>query len=159
MIDCLLELSCDQQWKGEGGFRNGYLNHLELMLNNKFPGCGLKAIPHIESKFKWFKDKYAIVAEMVNKTSGFQWDEETSTIQCERQAYDDFCKTHPKAGGLWKTPFPYLSKLDDIFGVERANGLAAELPEDSIHNLEKDVVHLDNDSDDEELYSTPTSSC
>uniref|UniRef100_A0A803KYZ9 Myb/SANT-like domain-containing protein n=1 Tax=Chenopodium quinoa TaxID=63459 RepID=A0A803KYZ9_CHEQI len=52
LIDCLLELSCDQQWKGGGGFRNGYLNQLELMLNTKFPGCGLKAIPHIESKFK-----------------------------------------------------------------------------------------------------------
>ncbi|KAL2897700.1 HMG-CoA reductase inhibitor bumarsin [Bienertia sinuspersici] len=138
LIDCLLELSCDQQWKGEGGFKNGYLNQLELMLNTKFPGCGIKAIPHIESKFKWFKDKYAIVSEMVNKISGFQWDEKTSTIQCERQAYDDFCKTHPKAGGLWKTPFPYLSKLDDIFGVDRANGLASELPEDSIHNLKKE---------------------
>ncbi|KAL2940293.1 HMG-CoA reductase inhibitor bumarsin [Bienertia sinuspersici] len=154
LIDCLLELSCDQQWKGEGGFKNGYLNQLELMLNTKFPGCGIKVIPHIESKFKWFKDKYAIVSEMVNKTSGFQWDEKTSTIQCERQAYDDFCKTHPKAGGLWKTPFPYLSKLDDIFGVDRANGLASELPEDSIHNLEKEVVPLDNDSDNEDLSFT-----
>uniref|UniRef100_A0A803NAK1 Myb/SANT-like domain-containing protein n=1 Tax=Chenopodium quinoa TaxID=63459 RepID=A0A803NAK1_CHEQI len=64
------------------------------MLNNKFPGCSLKAIPHIKSKFKWFKDKYAIVSETVNKTSGFQWDDETKMIQCERQAYDDFRK-HP----------------------------------------------------------------
>ncbi|KAL2900933.1 Telomeric DNA-binding factor trf1 [Bienertia sinuspersici] len=26
-------------------------------LNKKFPGCGLKSNPHIESKMKWFKDK------------------------------------------------------------------------------------------------------
>ncbi|KAL2945482.1 Patatin-like phospholipase domain-containing protein 5 [Bienertia sinuspersici] len=97
LIDCSLELSCDQQWKG-GGFKNGYLNKLELMLNTKFPGCDIKAIPHIESKFKWFKDKYPIVSEMVNKTSGFQLDEKTSTIQCERQAYDDFCKDKTDLG-------------------------------------------------------------
>uniref|UniRef100_A0A803LSU4 Uncharacterized protein n=1 Tax=Chenopodium quinoa TaxID=63459 RepID=A0A803LSU4_CHEQI len=47
-----------------------------------------------------------------------------------------------------------INQLDDIFGVDRANGLATELPEDSIHNLEKDVVHLGNDSDNEELYDT-----
>ena len=87
-------MSADRQWKGEGGFKNGYLSHLEVMLNTKFPGCGLKAIPHIESKFKWFKDKYAVVSEMVNKTSGFQWDDQTKMIQCEKQAYDDFCKVN-----------------------------------------------------------------
>lgn len=94
LIDCLLELSGDQQWKGEGGFKNGYLNQLELMLNTKFPGSRLKVVPHIESKSKWFKDKYAVVFEMLNKTSGFQWDDQTKTIKCERQAYDDFCKVN-----------------------------------------------------------------
>uniref|UniRef100_A0A803NA85 DDE Tnp4 domain-containing protein n=1 Tax=Chenopodium quinoa TaxID=63459 RepID=A0A803NA85_CHEQI len=49
--------------------------------------------------------------------------------------WGDQVPTHPKAGGLWKTPFPYLSKLDDIFGVDSANGLASELPEDSIYIL------------------------
>ncbi|XP_057247442.1 uncharacterized protein LOC130589851 [Beta vulgaris subsp. vulgaris] len=120
------------------------------MLNTKFPGCGLKAVPHIESKSKWFKDKYAVVFEMLNKTSGFQWDDQTKMIKCERQAYDDFCKTHPKAGGLWKTPFPYLDKLDDIYGIDRANGLASELPEDSITNLEKETVNLNDDNSDDD---------
>lgn len=94
LIDSLLELCADQQWKGEGGFKNGYLNQLELMLNTKYPGCGLKVVPHIESKFKWFKDKYAIVSEMLNKTSGFQWDDQTKMIKCERQSYEDFCKVN-----------------------------------------------------------------
>ena len=94
LINCLLDMSTDQQWKGEGGFKNGYLNHLELMLSNKFPGCGLKAFRHIESKVKWFKDKYAVICEMVNRTSGFQWDDRTKMIVCERQAYDDFCKVN-----------------------------------------------------------------
>ncbi|KAK9714721.1 hypothetical protein RND81_06G114600 [Saponaria officinalis] len=150
LIDCLLELSGDQQWKGEGGFKNGYLNQLELMLNNKFPGCGLKDVPHIESKYKWFKYKYPVVSKMVSGTSGFQWDDQTKMIKCERQAYEDFCKTHPKAGGLWRTPFPYLEKLDEVFGLNRATGITSELPNDSINNLEQETVNLDNDSDDDD---------
>lgn len=154
LIDCLLDLSADRQWKGDGGFKNGYLNRLEEKLNTKFPGCDLKAMPHIESKLKWFKDKYAVVSEMVNKTSGFQWNDQTKMIQCEKQAYDDFCKNHPKAGGLWRTPFPYLDKLDIIFGIDRANGIASELPEDSINNLE-DIVNLSNDNSDDDSLPQP----
>ncbi|KAL2942839.1 Apolipophorin-3 [Bienertia sinuspersici] len=64
------------------------------MLNNKLLDCGLKANPHIESKFKCFKDKYTVVSKMVNKTLGFQWDDNNKMIKCERQAYDDFCKLY-----------------------------------------------------------------
>ncbi|KAK1391808.1 hypothetical protein POM88_010864 [Heracleum sosnowskyi] len=147
-------MSVDRQWKGEGGFKNGYLNHLEVQMNNKFPNCGLKALPHIDSKVKWFKDKYVVVSEMVNKTSGFQWDDKTKMIQCEKQAFDDFVKNHPKAGGLWRTPFPYLEKLDNVFGVDRANGIASELPEDSINNLEE-IVNLANDNSDDDGLPQP----
>ncbi|KAL1823642.1 hypothetical protein ACET3Z_010420 [Daucus carota] len=111
LIDCLMDLSADRQWKGEGVFKNGYLSHLE-------------------------------------------WDDQTKMIQCEKQAYDDFCKNHPKAGGLWRTPFPYLDKLDIIFGLDRANGTASELPEDSINNLE-DIVNLANDESDDESPPQP----
>ncbi|XP_074331601.1 uncharacterized protein LOC141668567 [Apium graveolens] len=154
LIDCLVEMSVDHQSKGEGGFKNGYLNHLEALLNNKFPNCGLKAFPHIYSKVKWFKDKYAVVSEIVNKISGFQLDDKTKMIQCEKQAFDDFLKNHPKAGGLWRTPFPYLDKLDHVFGIDRANGMASELPEDSIKNLEE-IVNLDNDKSDDDSVPQP----
>ncbi|KAL2894317.1 Acetyl-CoA decarbonylase/synthase complex subunit beta [Bienertia sinuspersici] len=62
-------------------------------------------------------------------------------------------KNHPKAGGLWKTRFPYLDKLEKIFGVDRANGVTSKLLEDSIHNLEKETINLNNDNDDEEFVS------
>ncbi|KAK1392770.1 hypothetical protein POM88_011826 [Heracleum sosnowskyi] len=76
-------------------------------------------------------------------------------VVCERQAYDDFCKNHPKAGGLWMTHFPYIEKLDLIFGVDRANDTSYELPEDSIQNLEE-TVNLDNDySDDDAPLQSP----
>ncbi|KAL8114152.1 hypothetical protein AgCh_021137 [Apium graveolens] len=61
---------------------------------------------------------------------------------------------HPKAGGLWRTPFPYLDKLDHVFGIDRANGMASELPEDSIKNLEE-IVNLDNDKSDDDSVPQP----
>ncbi|KAK1381065.1 hypothetical protein POM88_027809 [Heracleum sosnowskyi] len=129
LIDFLLDMSVDRQWKGEGGFKNGYLNHLEVQMNNKFPNSGLKALPHIDSKVKWFKDKYVVISEMI-----------LSRIT--------------QAGGLWRTPFPYLEKLDHVFGVDRANGIASELPEDSINNLEE-IVNLANDNSDDDGLPQP----
>ena len=60
-------------------------------MNAKCPGSGLKANPHIDSKTKWFRDKYNVLNEMF-RTSGFSWDDTTKMIKCERQSYDDFCK-------------------------------------------------------------------
>lgn len=52
LVDALLELSVDPLWKGEGGFKNGFMIQLECMLNAKFPGCGFRVMPHIDSKIK-----------------------------------------------------------------------------------------------------------
>jgi len=93
LIHGLLELSADPQWKAEGNFKSGYLVKLEEMMNAKCPGSGLKAYPHIDSKTKWFRDKYNVLMEMF-RTSGFTWDDTTKMIKCERQSYDDFCKVN-----------------------------------------------------------------
>ncbi|KAK1398190.1 hypothetical protein POM88_008053 [Heracleum sosnowskyi] len=70
LIDFLLVMSTDQQWKGEGGFKNGYLNHSEVMMQNKFPGSDLRVFPHFDSKVKWFKNKYGVICEMLDLIFG-----------------------------------------------------------------------------------------
>ncbi|KAL2902156.1 DNA polymerase epsilon subunit B, partial [Bienertia sinuspersici] len=66
-------------------------------------------IPHIESKFKWFKDKYTVVSDMVNKTSGFQWDVDNKMIKCERQPYEDFSRIILKQEDCGRLLFPILT--------------------------------------------------
>ncbi|KAK1348685.1 hypothetical protein POM88_054932 [Heracleum sosnowskyi] len=95
-------------------------------MQNKFPGSDLRAFPHFDSKVKWFKDKYGVICEM----------------------------NYPKAGGLWMTHFPYIDKLDLIFGVDKTNDTTSELPEDSIQNLEE-TVNLDNDYSDDDAPLQP----
>ncbi|KAL2897205.1 UvrABC system protein C [Bienertia sinuspersici] len=72
-------MSADPSWKADGSFKGGFKNKLEEKMNEKFPGCGLKAVPHIESKIKWFKDKYNVLSEMF-RTSGLSWDNEKHMI-------------------------------------------------------------------------------
>ncbi|KAJ8450592.1 hypothetical protein Cgig2_020229 [Carnegiea gigantea] len=53
-----LELRADPQWKAEENFKGGYLVKLEKTMTGKCPESGLKVYPRIDSKTKWFRDKY-----------------------------------------------------------------------------------------------------
>uniref|UniRef100_A0A7C9CNE6 Myb/SANT-like domain-containing protein n=1 Tax=Opuntia streptacantha TaxID=393608 RepID=A0A7C9CNE6_OPUST len=54
LVNGLLELSVNLQWKAKGNFKSGYLVILESIMNAKFSRCGLKANPHVNSKTNGF---------------------------------------------------------------------------------------------------------
>ncbi|KAL2929073.1 hypothetical protein RDABS01_034484 [Bienertia sinuspersici] len=150
LINGLLEMSADPSWKTDDSFNGGFKNKLEEKMNEKFPGCGLKVVPHIESKIKWFKDKYNVLSEMF-RTSGFSWDNEKHMIVCERQSYEDFCRQHKNSQGLWNIPFPFYEQLAIIFCADRATGVQSETFVQAIDNQEKETIELDKgDSDEDE---------
>ncbi|AQL04041.1 hypothetical protein ZEAMMB73_Zm00001d046283 [Zea mays] len=82
----------DPKWKREGGFKNGYCSVLENELKARLPGCGLSAIPHIESRVRHFRTKYGAIEVMLAK-SGFIWDDNRKMVQCEKQQYEAHCKS------------------------------------------------------------------
>ncbi|KAJ8422435.1 hypothetical protein Cgig2_014326 [Carnegiea gigantea] len=150
LVHRLLELSADPQWKAEGNFKGGYLVKVKEMMIAKCPGSGLKAYPDIDSKTKWFRDKYNVLMEIF-RTSGFTWDDTTKMIKCERQSYDD--KNYKHGKGLWGVPFPFLDELGKIFGANRATGDSCEDYIEAVDNLHNDneVIDLDHkDGEDEE---------
>ncbi|XP_057535251.1 uncharacterized protein LOC130813435 [Amaranthus tricolor] len=149
LINGLLEMSADPSWKADGSFKGGYKNKLEEKLNEKFPECGLKVIPHIESKIKWFKDKYNVLTEMF-LTYGFSWDNEKNMIVCERQSYEEFCKQHRNAQRLWNVPFPFYDQLSIIFGADRATGVQSDTFVEAVDNQEKETIELDKGGSDED---------
>ena len=70
LIKYVNQLSIDPKWKGDGGFKNGYMSRLEELINSELPSCGLKAFLHIESRIKHWSEKYSALAKMLS-TSGF----------------------------------------------------------------------------------------
>lgn len=62
-----------------------------------------------------------------------------------------FLQNHPKAGELWRTPFPFLDKLAQLFGVDRTNEILSELPDDFIKNF----VNRANDNNDDNVPQPP----
>jgi hypothetical protein len=81
-------------FKADNGFKPGFLNTVEEALRAKLPGSGLKAVPHINSRFRHFKGVHSIIHDMVvgNCTSGFGWDSELKTVVAEKEVWRTYLK-------------------------------------------------------------------
>ncbi|OAY63328.1 hypothetical protein ACMD2_11817, partial [Ananas comosus] len=99
-----------------------------------------EASPHIESRVKYLKQKYCAITEILSKT-GVTWDDQRKIISCDKKWYDDWCKMHESAKGLWGMPFPHLDILAEIYGKDRATGEGVETFVDTMHNIENEEAN------------------
>lgn len=80
-------------WRAENGFKNGYLYQLEKMIKSKFPHITLKIVSKIESRVKLFQTKTIVIADILC-ISGFVWNNEHKTTECEKNTYDEYVKVN-----------------------------------------------------------------
>ncbi|KAH9619684.1 hypothetical protein KSS87_015753 [Heliosperma pusillum] len=155
LITALSDLNVDPHWKCEHGFRNGYMVRLEEVIGKAMPGCGLKALPHIDSRLKTLVTKFRAIVQMLG-TSGFKWDDEKHMISVQRSVYDEYCKVHPNCKNLYGNAFPHFNALSEIYGKGYATGKLAETFVDAIDNMEKSAtvqVMIDSSDDEDTIVS------
>lgn len=56
-------------------------------MEEKLPGCGLKADPHIESKIKTLKRHLAYILAIEENGDGFWWDDEQTMVVGNKEAF------------------------------------------------------------------------
>ncbi|KAI9113709.1 hypothetical protein K1719_014960 [Acacia pycnantha] len=110
LIDCLLTLKVEQKWMADNGFKAGFANALQSMMEQKLPGCDIKATPHITLRIKTLKHLWQMAYDMVYdpNTSGFGWDPDTKFVTAEPAVWGEYLKASvsPKPTGL--QPFAFL---------------------------------------------------
>ena len=64
-------------------------------MEDKLPGCGLRATPHIESRIKLLKKQYNVIAEMLGPNcSGFGWDDRNKCVTCDEKTFKEWVKVN-----------------------------------------------------------------
>ncbi|KAH6805680.1 hypothetical protein C2S51_030511 [Perilla frutescens var. frutescens] len=124
LVQALKDL-VQQGWKGENGFRTGYLMVLEKAMLKAFPSSDLRGEPHINSKVHVWKKHYASLQGMFGH-SGFSWNEASMTITVEKEFWEEYIKKDPNARTLRHNSFPFFHSWCEIFGKDRATGENAE---------------------------------
>ncbi|GJV14255.1 probable L-cysteine desulfhydrase, chloroplastic [Tanacetum coccineum] len=131
----LVAYDASGKYGAENGFKPGYNQAVQNLLDISIPNSGLKADPHIKSRLKTWRTKFSIMHDMVfgSNTSGFGWDTEKCVLTAPDDVWDSYLKTHPEATKFRNKAFPLFDKLSTVFGKDRASGSRAiDLGDDEV---------------------------
>ena len=94
LVSCMVDLHNVGTFNADTGFKAGYLNELEKMLEKALPNAMLKAKPNIESRIRLLKREWSIVYDMLNgqNNSGFGWDEHRQLVVAEDAVWESYVK-------------------------------------------------------------------
>ncbi|KAL8552374.1 hypothetical protein ACS0TY_001171 [Phlomoides rotata] len=113
-------------WKTENGFKPGYLLKLEAGMLKTLPGTDIRASPHITSRVTIWKRFYGSLQTMLNNNSGIGLNADTGLLDCHDNCWDLIVKADPNATNMRYKAWPFYDYWNEIFGIDRANGRAAE---------------------------------
>ncbi|XP_040959995.1 uncharacterized protein At2g29880-like [Gossypium hirsutum] len=155
LVSCMVDLHNIGTFNADTGFKAGYLNELEKMLEKALPNAMLKARPNIESRIRLLKRDWSIVYDMLNgqNNSGFGWDDHRQVIVAEDAVWDSYLKSHKEAGQFKHRSFPYYDQLTAIYAKDRATGKDAQTAADVLEEINaEDVPSADINEDRNEYY-------
>nr|KJB11819.1 hypothetical protein B456_002G2175002 [Gossypium raimondii] len=137
LVSCMVDLHNVGTFNADTGFKAGYLNELEKMLEKALPRAMLKANPNIESRIRCLKREWSVVYDMLNgqNNSGFGWDEHRQLVVAEDAIWESYVKSHKEASQFRHRSFPYYNQLTAIYARDRATGKDAQTATDVLEEI------------------------
>ncbi|PPD66945.1 hypothetical protein GOBAR_DD36176 [Gossypium barbadense] len=137
LVSCMVDLHNVGTFNADTGFKAGYLNELEKMLEKALPRAMLKAKPNIESQIRCLKREWSVVYDMLNdqNNSGFGWDEHRQLVVAEDAVWESYVKSHKEASQFRHRSFPYYNQLTAIYARDRATGKDAQTAADVLEEI------------------------
>ncbi|KAG6436498.1 hypothetical protein SASPL_101399 [Salvia splendens] len=113
-------------WKSDNGFRGGYLNKIEELMQKEFPRTDIKGNPHIQSKLTSLKRNYNLLSNILDRSGvGFNVHGDFK-IDCSDDQWDQIVKQDKEARQMRTKSWPFWDDWKVIFGKDRATGQNAE---------------------------------
>ncbi|MFQ6634336.1 hypothetical protein Gotur_010114 [Gossypium turneri] len=84
LVSCMVNLHNVGTFNANRGFKTGYLNELEKMLEKALPNAMLKAKHNIESRIKVLKRDWSIMYDMLNRKNNSGFDQLTAIYAKDR---------------------------------------------------------------------------
>ncbi|PPD76897.1 hypothetical protein GOBAR_DD26187 [Gossypium barbadense] len=142
LVSCMVDLHNVGTFNADTGFKAGYLNELEKMLQKALPNALLKAKPNIESRIRCLKREWPVVNDMLNgqNNSGFGWDEHRQLVVAEDAVWESYVKSHKEAAQFRHRSFPYYNQLTAIYARDRVTGKDAQIAADVLEKIHAEDV-------------------
>ncbi|KAG8497995.1 hypothetical protein CXB51_006982 [Gossypium anomalum] len=144
LVACIVDLHNVGTFNADTGFKAGYLNELEKMLEKVLPDATFKLLfqrakPNLESRIRTLKRDWSIVYDMLSgkNNSGFGWDEHKQLVVAEDTI-------HKEAAQFKHRSFPYYDQLTAIYAKDRATGKDAQTAADIIEEIDAEDVATTN---------------
>ncbi|KAK8349574.1 hypothetical protein V6Z12_A06G151100 [Gossypium hirsutum] len=146
LVACMVDLHNAGTFNADTGFKAGYLNELEKMIEKVLPNAMLKAKPNLESRIRTLKRDWSIVYDMLigKNNSGFGWDEHRQLVVAEDAVWNSYISSHKEAAQFRHRSFPYYDQLTAIYAKDRATGKDAQIAADIIEEINVEDVAATN---------------
>ncbi|PPS18124.1 hypothetical protein GOBAR_AA02452 [Gossypium barbadense] len=146
LVACMVDLHNAGTFNADTGFKAGYLNELEKMIEKVLPNAMLKAKPNLESRIRTLKRDWSIVYDMLigKNNSGFGWDEHRQLVVAEDAVWNSYISSHKEAAQFRHRSFPYYDQLTAIYAKDRATGKDVQIAADIIEEINVEDVAATN---------------
>ncbi|PPD77873.1 hypothetical protein GOBAR_DD25185 [Gossypium barbadense] len=147
LVASMVDLHNLGTFNADTGFKAGYLNELEKILEKVLPNAMLKSKPNLESRIKTLKRDWSIVYDMLSgkNNSGFGWDEHKQLVVAEDAS-------HKEAGQFKHCSFLYYDQLTVMYAKDRATGKDAQTTADIIEEIDVEDVAITNTHEERNYF-------